>query len=142
MKWSAVFACLLPMAVLLPFGAIASAEREKEQLATYERLAGPEVKEMPFWRMESFETLDDDAVLVLTSLNDAWLIKVLPPCTGLRFANSIGLTSNLHRVSQKFDHVVAGRDRCDIRSIQRVDYKAYRAERKQQRAEEKGAPGK
>ena len=141
MRWSAMFVCVLPIAAMLSPCAMASAEREREQLATYERLAGPELKEMPFWRMESFETLDDDAVLVFTSINDAWLVKVLPPCTELRFANTIGLTSNMHRVTQKFDHVIAGGNRCDIRSIQRVDYKTYRAELKQKRIDEK-AKGK
>ena len=121
-------AALFLVAAALP--ATAATDHEKEQLARYERFAGPPLDDMPFWRLTRYESLGDEAVLVWTSVKDAWLIKVQPPCVDLPWANAIALTSNTHRVSVKFDHVLAGRDRCMIASIQRVDYKAYRADEK------------
>lgn len=114
-------------------------DREKEQLARYERFAGAPVEDMPFWRLLRYESLGDEAVVVWTGVTDAWLIKVRPPCVELPWAKAIALTSNTHRVSVKFDHVIAGRDRCMIASIQPIDYKAYRADQKAETAQKKSA---
>ncbi|HSX59724.1 MAG TPA: DUF6491 family protein [Tahibacter sp.] len=126
-----VAAALLALAAVLPAQAMTDSERER--LAEYERFAGEPVKDMPFWRLQSYEALGNEAVVVWTGVNKAWLIKVLPPCTDLPWAKAVGLSSTNHRVSAKFDHVVAGGDRCNIASIQPVDDKAVRAARKEKR---------
>ena len=118
------------LALAAATSATAATDHEKEQLARYERYAAQPQDEMPFWRLTRYESLGDEAVLVWTGVQDAWLIKVRPPCVELPWANAIALTSNAHRVSAKFDHVLAGRDRCMIATIQKVDYKAYRADEK------------
>ena len=118
---------------LLGAPAGATQQRELEQLARYEQFAGTPVEEMPFWRMQGYENLGKDAVLVWTSVKDAWLIRVFEPCIDLPWANSIGLTSNMHRVSAKFDFVLAKQSRCMIKSIQPVDYRGYREARKRER---------
>ncbi|UXI69431.1 DUF6491 family protein [Tahibacter amnicola] len=123
------------MALCLALPAQAITDREAARLAEYERFAGDPVQDMPYWRLQGYESLGDEAVVVWTAVNKAWLIKVRPPCTELAWSHSIGLTSSLHKVSAKFDHVLAGRDRCFIASIQPVDYKSLRAERKRLRAE-------
>jgi hypothetical protein len=125
------------LAAALPAHAIT--DREKEQLARYERYAGTAVDDMPFWRLHRYESLGDEAVVVWTGVNTAWLIRVRPPCTELPWAKAIGLTSNTHRVSAKFDHVLAGRDRCMIASIQPIDYKQLRADQKAETAQKKAA---
>lgn len=124
-------AALLALAVVAPAQAMTDSERER--LAEYERFAGEPVKDMPFWRLQSYEALGNEALVVWTGVNKAWLIKVLPPCTDLPWAKAVGLSSTNHRVSAKFDHVVAGKDRCNIASIQPVDDKAVRAARKEKR---------
>lgn len=124
-------AALLALAAVAPAQAMTDSERER--LAEYERFAGEPVKDMPFWRLQSYESLGNEAVVVWTGVNKAWLIKVLPPCTDLPWAKAVGLSSTNHRVSAKFDHVVAGSDRCNIASIQPVDDKAVRAARKEKR---------
>lgn len=121
-------AALLALAVALPAHAMTDSERER--LAEYEKFAGAPVPNMPFWRLQKYESLGNEALVVWTGVNKAWLIKVLPPCTDLPWAKAVGLSSNNHRVSAKFDHVVAGQDRCHIASIQPVDEKALRAARK------------
>jgi hypothetical protein len=124
-------AAMLALAAFVPAQAMTDTERER--LAEYERFAGDPVKDMPFWRLQSYEALGNEAVVVWTGVNKAWLIKVLPPCTDLPWAKAVGLSSTNHRVSAKFDHVVAGRDHCNIASIQPVDDKAVRAARKEKR---------
>lgn len=126
-----IAAALFALAAAAPAQAMTDSERER--LAEYERFAGEPVKDMPFWRLQSYEALGNEAVVVWTGVNKAWLIRVLPPCTDLPWAKTVGLSSTNHRVSAKFDHVVAGRDRCNIASIQPVDDKALRAARKAQR---------
>lgn len=121
-------ALLLTLAVAVPVQAMTDSERER--LAEFERFAGEPVGDMPFWRLQSYESLGTEAVVVWTAVNKAWLIKVLPPCTDLPWAKAVGLSSTNHRVSAKFDHVVAGQDRCNIASIQAVDYKALREARR------------
>lgn len=132
---SAITTILLATAVLTSSAATAS--RESEQLARYEQFAKPPVQDMPFWRMDGYESLGRDAVMVWTSVKDAWLIRVYEPCSDLEWANSIGLTSNMHRVSTKFDFVLARKSRCMIKSIQPVDYRAYREAKKQEDAAKK-----
>jgi hypothetical protein len=124
-------AAMLALAAFVPAQAMTDTERER--LAEYERFAGDPVKDMPFWRLQSYEALGNEAVVVWTGVNKAWLIKVLPPCTDLPWAKAVGLSSTNHRVSAKFDHVVAGRDHCNIASIQPIDDKAVRAARKEKR---------
>jgi hypothetical protein len=127
-------AALLALAVIAPAQAMTDSERER--LAEYERFASEPVRDMPFWRLQSYEALGNEALVVWTGVNKAWLIKVLPPCTDLPWAKAVGLSSTNHRVSAKFDHVVAGGDRCNIASIQPVDDKAVRAARKEKRESE------
>ncbi|HVH33212.1 MAG TPA: DUF6491 family protein [Tahibacter sp.] len=128
-------AALLALAVAVPAQAMTDSERER--LAEYEQFAGEPVGDMPFWKLQSYEALGNEAVVVWTAVNKAWLIKVLPPCTDLPWAKAVGLSSTNHRVSAKFDHVVAGRDQCNIASIQPVDDKALRAARREKRESSK-----
>ena len=130
-------ALCIAVAAFAAASAHASTDREKEQLAKYERYAGASVDDMPFWRLLRYESLGDEAVVVWTAVNDAWLVKVRPPCVELPWAKAIALTSTSHRVSAKFDHVLAGRDRCSIASIQPIDYKRLRADDKAETAREK-----
>ena len=132
-------ACMAVAALAAALPAQAITDREKEQLALYQRFAGAPVDDMPFWRLQRYESLGDEAVVVWTAVNDAWLITVRSPCAELPWAKAIGLTSTAHRVSAKFDHVVVGRDRCMIASIQPIDYKALRIEQREDSAAKKEA---
>lgn len=127
-----LIASLLALAFVLP--AQAMTEREAERLAEFQRYAGEPVESMPFWRLQSYEALGTEAVVVWTAVNTAWLIKVLPPCTDLPWAKAIGLSSSMRKVNAKFDHVIAGKDQCNIASIQPIDYKAMRDARKAEKA--------
>lgn len=131
-----LIAPLLTLAFVLPAQALT--DREAERLAEYQHFAGEPVETMQFWRMQSYESLGTEAVVVWTAVNTAWLIKVLPPCTDLPWAKAIGLSSNMHKVNAKFDHVIAGKDHCNIASIQPIDYKALREARKAEKGDKGG----
>jgi hypothetical protein len=103
-------------------------ERMSERLALFERHAGPPVDKFRFWDMKRFEVLGDYTVAVWTTIDDAWLITVMAPCTGLEYANSIGLSSTQRQVYQRFDVVQFDDQRCRIREIRSVDGRALDAE--------------
>jgi hypothetical protein len=132
LKMMSVPFALLALALALPAQALT--DKEAERLAEYQRFAGEPVGDMPFWRLQKYEAFGTEALVVWTAVNTAWLIKVQSPCTELPWASAVGLSSNGNRVSAKFDHVVVGKDRCTIASIQPVDYKALRAARKDEKA--------
>ena len=59
-----IAAALFALAVVAPAQAMTDSERER--LAEYERFAGEPVKDMPFWRLQSYEALGNEAVVVWT----------------------------------------------------------------------------
>lgn len=105
-------------------------ERELARLDEFERHAGPPVDDFHFWSIDRWESLGPDAVAIWTRVNEAWLIRVRQPCTGLEFASSIAVTSTNNRVYRAFDSVLFERQRCRIAEIRPVDGKAMKAERR------------
>lgn len=130
-----VFALLLASLSLSACSDVAqrsAAERER-----YHAYAGPPVDRMTWLgRYDGWHPLGGDELVVWTTPFDAYLIKVLPPCVDLPFANSIGLTSTARTVSARFDFVLVhapgqprGRAfefRCPISEIRPVDYRRMR----------------
>lgn len=105
-------------------------ERAAQRLAEAERHAGAPVEDFHFWDIQRWEHLGPLEVLVWTRLNEAWLLKLQRPCTGLDYATGIGLTSTANRVHRRFDAVVFEQQRCRIGEIRPVDGKALKAERR------------
>jgi hypothetical protein len=68
---------------------------------------------------------------VWTTLHDAYLIEVDAPCTGLEFAQTIGLSSTNKRVHRRFDAVLLENQRCRIERIVEVDGRGLRAARRE-----------
>jgi len=91
-----------------------------------QRFAGPPVDSFHFWDMKRFEVLGDYDLVVWTTLDDAYLIRVERPCTGLVFTKAVGLSSTQRRVHQRFDTVNFDRQRCGIEEIRTVDGRALR----------------
>lgn len=108
------------------------------RLQEIERHAGAPVEDFHFWQMEGWEGLGPAAVVVWTRPNEAWLIRIKPPCSGLEFAQGIGLTSTNGRVHRRFDAVLFEHQRCRIAEIRPVDGRALKIERRA-RAESAGA---
>ena len=117
-------AWLLPaVAVLTACSGIPLKDRQDAQRARYESYAGSPIDSFTWLgRFESWEPIGTNEVVVWTTINQAYLIKVAPPCDNLEFVNRIGLTSTASTVSSRFDFVKAGHWRCPIREIRPVDY--------------------
>ncbi len=98
-------------------------------LERYQSYAGPP---LPYFtwlgRFYSWEPLGKDHLVVFTTSFDAYLLKVWPPCDMRFVVNAIGVTSTSSTVSARLDSVIAGRQRCPIDEIRRIDYRRMRAE--------------
>lgn len=114
--------------------------RETKQAALYQQYAGQPVDGFTYLgRYDSWTSIGQYQLVVWTTPNDAYLITVRPPCTELPFAQHIGLTQTAHTVTQKFDFVLVGRDRCWIQSIQPVNYLQMKRDMRQKSADAKAA---
>jgi hypothetical protein len=113
-------------------------------LAQYERFAGAPVDSMPFMRLDSWQPLDDEHVVIWTSPREAYLLKVWPNCDWMVITPSIGLTSSVHRVYKNFDKVIVPSrlhgglpdQQCPISEIRPIDLPAYKKARATERAAE------
>lgn len=101
-----------------------------EAEANFLKFAGPPIEGFTYLgRYSGFRTLGNKELVVWTTYNDAYLIRVLDPCNQLRFANRVGLTSTSKTVNRHFDFVLADHERCRIDTIQHIDYEAMKKAR-------------
>ena len=107
-----------------------TAEKQEKALSEYLPYAGEPVDRFQFWDLQRWELVGEYKVVVWPRLNEAYLLTVDPPCQDLPWAQKIGVTSTANSVSRRFDSVVAGKSRCRINEIRRIDYKKYLADRK------------
>jgi len=103
----------------------------------YTDYAGPVIEEFHYFRLDGWEVVSRNQLVVWTGLQEAYLLKVWETCEDLEFAFHIGLSSSFNRVS-RFDKIHVGRDRCPIDEIRRIDVPRMKADRA--RAREKPAP--
>lgn len=133
----------LPIAAALAAMLAASAwaqspkQRDASALERFERYAGPPQRDMHYFRLDNFQYLcrnakGQDAIAVWTGVNQVYLLTLEKPCIDLDFAFAIGLTSTAGDVNAGMDYVKYHRNgpqRCRILQIQKVDYKALRADK-------------
>jgi Family of unknown function (DUF6491) len=128
------------VALLTACSGIPLNQRETKQSELYHQYAGPPIGSFTYLgRYDSWTYIGNYEVVVWTNINDAYLIKVRQPCTELPFTQHIGLTQTAHTVSQKFDFVLVGRDRCWIDTIQPVNYLQMKRDMRQKTADAKAA---
>ena len=111
------------------------AQREAQRRADYEAAAGPSQRSFRFFNnLWSWEPLGKDLVAVYTRPSEAWLLTV-SSCPELKYANAIGLTSNVHEVIVGLDKVVTGQSPlpCFIKAIRPVDVKQLKASQAERR---------
>jgi hypothetical protein len=136
---------VLPAAFLL-LGACASSSSsgpagsgtpaQQQALARYTANAGPPIPYFTWLgQFYSWEALSKDQLVVYTTSNEAYLLKVWPPCD-MRFVSlGIGLSSTAKTVYSRSDSVVvrsSGRPlSCPIDEIRKVDIQRMRAEQHQ-----------
>jgi hypothetical protein len=117
-----------------------AARRDADRLALYRAHAGAPVDSFRFFgRLYRWTPLGDSAVAIWPRSNQAYLLDLAGPCSGLPFAHTIGVTDSINTVSARFDKVIV-LDRhgvnvpCQIRQIRPLNVKALRAAERQRRA--------
>ena len=134
------FISRLRVAWLAPLVAIIAAcsgiplkQRQDEERDRYHQYAGAPIPQFTYLgRYDGWTPIDRYELVVWTTINDAYLITVLPPCEDLLFTNHIGLTQTAHTVSQRFDFVKVHGMNCFIKSIQPIDYLKMKQDRRAQ----------
>jgi hypothetical protein len=117
--------CLAGCATLPPIS-----KQDADTEATLLKFAGPPIDSFTYLgRYDGFRTLGDKQVVLFTTINDAYLIRVRDPCINLRFANRVGLTSSDRTVNRAFDFVLSDHERCRIDTIRHIDYAAMKRAR-------------
>ena len=105
---------LYATALLTACSGIPLKQRQDAQRARYEAYAGAPVERFTYLgRYDSWQPIGTNELVVWTTINQAYLIKVAPPCDNLEFVNRIGLTSTASTVSARFDFVKVGRQCLD-----------------------------
>ncbi|WP_407352021.1 DUF6491 family protein [Luteimonas sp. R10] len=138
---------------ILVLSACASTPTDAQRLEVYRSNAGEPVRDFRFFgRLSGWTPLGDDALVVWTRPNEAYLLELMGPCQDLDFASAIGLTSFSGQVSARFDEVIVygggpgvGRIPCRIQEIRPVDVKAAKVAQQELREakieERKRQPG-
>jgi hypothetical protein len=113
---------------------------QQAALARYLAYAGPPIDSFTWLgHFYSWEGLGKDTLVVFTVPDEAYLLKVWPPCD-LRFVlNAIGITSTARTVYARVDSITVnsagtgpGRWRCPIEEIRKIDYRKMRADQRAQ----------
>ena len=121
---------------------------DAERLARYKAYAGDPVDRFTQMRIDNWESLDTNRLVLWNGRNEAYLLTVWDTCADLRQAQTITVVSaSAHTVSvfdkirvvkdPRFGPMMTGLDTCPIREIRPVDVKQMRADEeaaKKQRA--------
>ncbi len=120
---------------------------EQRALEHYLAYAGPPIPYFTWLgQFYSWEGLGKDTLVVFTVPDEAYLLKVWPPCD-LRFVvYAIGITSTARTIYAHTDSLTInsagtgpGRWRCPIDEIRRIDYRRMRADERAQAQQSKAA---
>jgi len=116
---------------------------QQRSLARYLAYAGPPIPYFTWLgQFYSWEPLSKDQLVVFTVPDEAYLLRVWPPCD-LRFViDAIGITSTARTVYAHTDSITVnsagtgpGRWSCPIDEIRKIDYQRMKADQRN-----KGAP--
>lgn len=103
----------------------------------YEAYAGAAVDHFTWLgRYDGWEALGPDELVLFTSVNSAYLLKVSPPCNDLRGAERVGLTSTGGAVYARLDSVTTRGWRCRILQIRKLDYRRMQADLRRARQQQ------
>lgn len=106
--------------------------RSEQLLGKYEPYIGEPVSHFTAFRIDSWQSVDRDRIILWSGINDAWMVTVSGYCPDLMFTDRIRVTSTGNQVST-FDKIIVGRDTCLIDTIQPIDVRRMKAERAEAR---------
>ena len=110
------------------------------KLALYSEHAGAPVDSFRLLgRLSSWESLGNEALVVWTRPNEAWLLEPFGPCDGLDYSSAISLTDHAGRVEAGLDFVLVSNpspvhEPCRIRGIRPLDLTAIHVAEKARRS--------
>ena len=105
-----------------------SRTRGDQVMDRYEPYLGEPVRGFTAFNPQNWQPVSRNQLIVWTSMNDAYLLTIWDNCPDLMYKNAVRLSSTGSQIST-FDHVIVGRDRCQIQKIQPIDMRAYRHDR-------------
>lgn len=123
-----IIALLLAAALAAGCAAGTAVSRSDQAIGKYEPYIGEPVKRFSAFRIDSWQSVDRNRLILWTGINEAWLITVGGTCPDLMFADTIRVTSTGREIST-FEKVIVRRDTCLIDRIQPIDVRRMRAER-------------
>ena len=116
---------LMALALLAGVAHADTRAHEDEEFARYKQYAGTPIDEFSMFRMWKWQVVGPERIVIWSTINDAYLVKVDTPCVRLEWTHAVVVTQKMRqKVSKKFDYVVFGNQRCKIAEILPVDYKA------------------
>lgn len=123
---------LLVAAGLLAAGCATHRMTDKQLHAQFLQYAGEPVHQFTYLgRYDSWQAVGPDTLVLWPTFNKAYLLTLGQPCTGLEYAQRIGLSSTNRTVTANIDTVrFEGHQRCFIQEIRPVDYARMQADRR------------
>jgi hypothetical protein len=132
---------LVPGLVLALLAGCAGTPRlsDEEQLARYQAYAGEPVDRFNQLRIDNWESLDSNKLVLWNGRHEAYLVTVWDTCADLRQAHTITVISASAQTVTVFDKIkvvkdprfgpmMTGFDTCPIREIRPINVKQMRAD--------------
>jgi len=127
--------------VLILLGGCAATTRlsDAERLARYQAYAGDPVDRFTQLRIDNWESLDSNKLVLWNGRGEAYLLTVWDTCADLRQAQTITVISTSAQTVTVFDKIkvlkdprfgpmMTGLDTCPIREIRPIDVQQMRAD--------------
>ena len=121
---------ILVILVALLASACASGLRRdtSDEKLSYLDYAGDPIKGFTSFRLQSWQPLSRNRLVLWAGVNEAYLVTIWDGCQDLQFAEAIHVSSTGNQIST-FEHVNVGRDRCQISEIRPVNVRQMKADR-------------
>lgn len=123
---------------------------DAERLARYQAYAGEPVERFTQIRIDNWDSLDTNKLVLWNGRSEAYLLTVWDTCADLRQAQAITVVSaSAHTVSvfdkikvikdPRFGPMMTGFDTCPIREIRPIDVRQMRADEEAAKKQREGA---
>ena len=120
---------LVILAALLASACASGLRRDtSDEKLSYLDYAGDPIKGFTSFRLQSWQPLSRNQLVLWAGVNEAYLVTIWDGCQDLQFAEAIHVSSTGNQIST-FEHVNVGRDRCQISEIRPVNVRQMKADR-------------
>jgi hypothetical protein len=97
-------------------------------LERYEPYIGEPIRGFTAFRMQSWQPVSRNQLILWTSISDAYLLTISNNCPDLMFTDSVRVTSTGSKIST-LDQILVRGNRCPIQNIQPIDIRQWREDR-------------